>query len=164
VKRLDWYIARRYLASRRKGTFVSLITLISVGGVFVGVAALLIVIAVMTGLQQDLQAKIVGMNPHVYVFQQTGGGFRMPDWGRWWRRRGRRPGWWRSEPFVMTQVAVIVPGTEYAQPGTVFGIESGLGARPLIELEEDILAGELDFGPTSTGYPPCSWGCGWRRS
>jgi ABC-type lipoprotein release transport system permease subunit len=40
VKRLDWYIARRYLASRRKGRFVSLITLIAVGGVMVGVAAL----------------------------------------------------------------------------------------------------------------------------
>jgi lipoprotein-releasing system permease protein len=154
VKRLDWYIARRYLASRRKGTFVSLITLISVGGVFVGVAALLIVIAVMTGLQQDLQAKIVGMNPHVYVFQQTGGGFRMPDWEPVVEKAWEAPGVTAAEPFVMTQVAVNLIGTEYAQPATVFGIEVTDSGPALIDLVEDIRAGELDFGHTSTGYPP----------
>lgn len=158
MKRLDWYIARRYLASRRKGTFVSLITLISVGGVFVGVAALIIVIAVMTGLQQDLQAKIVGMNPHVYVFQQTGGGFRMPDWQPVVDRAREAPGVVAVEPFVMTQVGVMVPGTEYMQPGTVFGIDPTGDGPPLIELEADIRSGALDFGPTSTGYPPMLMG------
>ncbi len=158
MKRLDWYIARRYLASRRKGTFVSLITAISVGGVFVGVAALIIVIAVMTGLQQDLQAKIVGMNPHVYVFQQTGGGFRMPDWRPVMERAREAPGVVAVEPFIMTQVAVNLIGTEYAQPGTVFGIEASDEGPELIELEEDIRSGELEFGPTVTGYPPLLMG------
>jgi len=158
VKRLDWYIARRYLASRRKGTFVSLITLISVGGVFVGVAALIIVIAVMTGLQQDLQAKIVGMNPHVYVFQQAGGGFRMPDWRPVMEKAREAPGVVAVEPFVMTQVGVIVPGTEYAQPGTLFGMAPAGDRPPLIEIQADILSGELDFGPTASGYPPMLMG------
>ena len=77
MKRLEWYIARRYLASRRKGRMLSLITWIAVGGIFLGVMALIVVIAVMTGLQRDLQSKIIGTNPHVYVFQQGGQGFRM---------------------------------------------------------------------------------------
>ncbi len=52
---LEWYIGRRYLASRRGTRFLSLITAISIGGVTVGVMALIIVTAVMTGLQTDLR-------------------------------------------------------------------------------------------------------------
>lgn len=158
MRRLDWFIARRYLASRRKGAFVSLITLIAVGGVFVGVAALIIVIAVMTGLQRDLQAKIVGMNPHVYVFQQASGGFRMPDWRPVLETAREAPGALAVEPFIMTQVGVFVPGTDYAQPGTMFGIDPSGDGPPLVELEADIRSGDLEFGPTRSGYPPLLMG------
>jgi lipoprotein-releasing system permease protein len=160
VKRLDWYIARRYLASRRKGRFVSLITLIAVGGVLVGVAALIIVIAVMTGLQRDLQAKILGMNPHVYVFEQDpGGGFRMGDWPRVIAAARRSPGVISAEPFIMTQVAVFVPGRDYVQPGTLFGIEPQWpDGPPLTVIQEQVRSGQLNFGPTRTGYPPLVMG------
>ena len=158
MKRLDWYVARRYLASRRKGTFVSLITLIAVGGVFVGVAALIIVMAVMTGLQQDLQSKIVGMNPHVYIFQQSGGGFRMPDWEPVRGVAEGAPGVVAVQPFIMTQVGVLIPGTDYAQPGTLFGIDPHASGAPLTELEADIRSGDLSFGPTLSGYPPMIMG------
>ena len=151
--RLDWFIARRYLASRRKGRFVSLITLISVGGVFVGVAALITVIAVMTGLQQDLQAKILGMNPHVYVFQ-NGRGFRMADWRPVLAKAERAPGVRAAEPFIMTDVGVLVPGSDYAQPGKLFGIDPDMDGPPLTDIAAQIRSGELDFGPTRTGYPP----------
>ena len=157
MKRLDWFLARRYLASRRKGRFVSLITLIAVGGVFVGVAALIIVIAVMTGLQQDLQAKILGLNPHVYVFQQ-GTGFRMPDWRPVLSEVQEAPGVISAEPFIMTQVGVTVPGTEYAQPGTMFGIDMTAEGAPLTTIQAEIRAGELEFGPTLSGYPPLLMG------
>ena len=50
VKRLHWYIARHYLGSSRGG-LLSLITWIDLGGVTVGVTALVVVIAVMTGMQ-----------------------------------------------------------------------------------------------------------------
>jgi lipoprotein-releasing system permease protein len=160
VKRLDWYIARRYLASRRKGRFVSLITLIAVGGVMVGVAALIVVIAVMTGLQRDLQAKILGMNPHVYVFEQDpGGGFRMADWPRVIDAARQAPGVVSAEPFVMTQVAVFLPGRDYVQPGTLFGIEADWPeGPPLTVIQEQVRSGELAFGPTRTGYPPLVMG------
>ncbi|HUG41062.1 MAG TPA: FtsX-like permease family protein [Longimicrobiales bacterium] len=157
MKRLDWFIARRYLASRRKGRFVSLITLIAVGGVFVGVAALIIVIAVMTGLQRDLQAKIIGMNPHVYVFQQ-GRGFRMPDWRPALETVRQAPGVVVAEPFIMTQVAVFVPGTDYAQAGMLYGVDPAPESGGLTTVQKQIASGELDFGPTSTGYPPLVMG------
>ncbi|HUE77460.1 MAG TPA: FtsX-like permease family protein [Longimicrobiales bacterium] len=157
MKRLDWFIARRYLASRRKGRFVSLITLISVGGVFVGVAALIIVIAVMTGLQQDLQAKIIGMNPHVYVFQQ-GRGFRMPDWRPVLETARQAPGVVVAEPFIMTQVAVVIPGAEYGQAGMLYGVDPEPDGEALTTVQRQIASGELAFGPTRTGYPPLVMG------
>ncbi len=158
MKRLSWYVARRYLASRRKGAFVSLITLIAVGGVLVGVAALITVIAVMTGLQQDLQSKIVGMNPHVYVFEQGAGGFRMPVWRPAADTARKAPGVVAVKPFVMTQVGVFRPGTDYAQPGTVWGLDVTAEGPPLVDLEEDIRSGELQFGETQTRYPPMLMG------
>src|SRR5687768_12489487 len=96
----EWYIAKRYLASRRRGKFLSLITLIAVGGIFVGVMALITVIAVMTGLQRDLQQKILGSNPHVYVFEQTGSGFRMNNYRAVLDKVRSTPGVTAAQPFA----------------------------------------------------------------
>src|SRR5208337_1278600 len=58
-------LALRYL--RPKRTFVSIITLISIIGVALGVAVLIIVISVMSGFDHDLRAKILGFNAHMRV-------------------------------------------------------------------------------------------------
>jgi lipoprotein-releasing system permease protein len=68
----ELFIAVRYLLARRKQAFISLISLISILGVGVGVTALLIVIALMTGLQGELRDRLVGAAAHVFV-QKTGG-------------------------------------------------------------------------------------------
>jgi lipoprotein-releasing system permease protein len=68
----ELFVAVRYLLARRKQAFISLISLISVLGVGVGVTALLIVIALMTGLQGELRDRLVGAAAHVFV-QKTGG-------------------------------------------------------------------------------------------
>ena len=65
-------IALRYLLAKRKQAFISVISLISTLGVTVGVMALVIALALMTGLQQELRDRILGSNAHVYVFK-TGG-------------------------------------------------------------------------------------------
>jgi lipoprotein-releasing system permease protein len=108
-KRLEWFVARRYLSSRRKGRFLSLITLIAVGGIFLGVSALITVIAVMTGLQRDLQAKILGTNPHIYLFQ-AGQGVRFGDWRTTLSRVEKMADVVAAEPFILTQVFVTVNG------------------------------------------------------
>src|SRR5207248_10800272 len=56
----------------RRRTFLSLISLISLLGVTIGVATLDIVLAVMTGFEQDLRDKILGMNPHIVVVSYGG--------------------------------------------------------------------------------------------
>jgi lipoprotein-releasing system permease protein len=65
-------IALRYLMAKRKQAFISVISLISTLGVTVGVMAVVIALAVMTGLQQELRDRILGSNAHVYVFKTSG--------------------------------------------------------------------------------------------
>ena len=71
-KPFELFIALRYLLARRKQAFISLISLISVIGVSVGVMALLIALALMTGLQGELRDRLVGSAAHVYVFKAGG--------------------------------------------------------------------------------------------
>ena len=73
----ELFIAIRYLLAPRKQAFISLISFISVIGVGVGVMALLVALALMTGLQGELRDRIVGSAAHVYVFKT--GGIQDPD-------------------------------------------------------------------------------------
>jgi lipoprotein-releasing system permease protein len=66
------FIAVRYLKSKKKNRGVSVNTAISIGGVTVGVMALLIVLSVMTGFQQDIQRKILGANAHIIIRDYRG--------------------------------------------------------------------------------------------
>jgi lipoprotein-releasing system permease protein len=68
----ELFVALRYLLARRKQAFISVISLISVLGVMVGVMALLISLAQMTGLQGELRDRIVGSAAHVYVMKVGG--------------------------------------------------------------------------------------------
>src|SRR5712692_8937608 len=68
----ELHIALRYLLAKRKQAFISVISLISTLGVTVGVMALVIALALMTGLQQELRDRILGSNAHVYVFRPGG--------------------------------------------------------------------------------------------
>ncbi len=71
-------VALRYLAARRKQAFVSLISGISVLGVGVGVMALMIALGLMTGLQSELRARILGATAHLSLFRSGGESF--DDW------------------------------------------------------------------------------------
>ncbi len=68
----ELHIALRYLLARRKQAFISVISLISTLGVTVGVSALIIALALMTGLQGELRNRILGATAHVYVWKRTG--------------------------------------------------------------------------------------------
>jgi lipoprotein-releasing system permease protein len=68
----ELFIALRYLLARRKQAFISVISFISTLGVAVGVMALIIALALMTGLQEELRNRILGATAHVYVYK-TGG-------------------------------------------------------------------------------------------
>jgi len=64
---VNWFISWRYLVTKRKERFLSLISIISVTGVAIGVMALIVVIAVMTGFDKDLRDRIVGNYAHITI-------------------------------------------------------------------------------------------------
>ena len=68
MKRYEIFLALRYLKARRKQAFTSIVSFVSVLGIAVGVAALIIALALLTGFQQDIQQKIIGANAHIVVW------------------------------------------------------------------------------------------------
>jgi len=70
--RFELSVAWRYLVNRRREKFISLVGTISVLGVAVGVSALIVVLSVMAGFDNDLKEKIIGVNPHVLVENAAG--------------------------------------------------------------------------------------------
>ena len=68
----ELFISWRYLMARRKERFISLISLISILGIALGVMALIVVISVMNGFDQELREKIVGINPHILIEKEGG--------------------------------------------------------------------------------------------
>ena len=70
----EFFIGSRYIRSRRAKFFISFINLISLAGITLGVGALIIVLSVMDGFQNDLRDKILGVKPHIVISDRAGGG------------------------------------------------------------------------------------------
>jgi lipoprotein-releasing system permease protein len=68
----ELHVAMRYLVAKRKQASISVSSFISVLGVSVGVTAVIIALALMTGLQTELRDRVLGANPHIYVWKQGG--------------------------------------------------------------------------------------------
>lgn len=71
----ELFIAFRYLKARKKGFFSVLTTLIAIGGTTLGVAALVITLAIMSGFQNDIRDKILGIQPHINITRIDGNPF-----------------------------------------------------------------------------------------
>jgi lipoprotein-releasing system permease protein len=98
----EWALSLRYLKAKRQQLFISLITWISVGGVAVGVMALIVVLAVMSGFEDLLKHKIVGTNAHVVVLRLDSP--RLQDYEPVAERVRRAPHVEAVTPFVYSQV------------------------------------------------------------
>jgi lipoprotein-releasing system permease protein len=147
--RLDLRIAMRYLRSRRSSRLLSLITVMAVGGVTVGVMALLIVLGVMNGMQNDLREKILVVNPHLRVLTY-GEGLRLDDWRSVLDTVKRTKGVVAAAPFVLTQ-GLISAGHDYAEGVAVVGVETDTGTRAVTSLPRHLTKGDLSFKTTQAG-------------
>jgi len=96
----EFFISLRYLRARRKQVFVSIITFISIAGIFLGVAALIIVLAVMNGFETDLRNKILGINSHIILMEYSGA---MRNHPRVMREVAQVPGVVAATPFIYSQ-------------------------------------------------------------
>lgn len=147
--RLDLRVAMRYLRNRRSSRLLSLITVIAVGGVTIGVMALVIVLGVMNGMQNDLREKILVVNPHLRILTY-GEGLRLDDWPAVLTKVRRTPGVVAAAPFVMTQ-GLISAGHDYAEGVAVIGVEADTGSRAVTSLPHHFTKGDLSFRSTQPG-------------
>jgi lipoprotein-releasing system permease protein len=145
--RLELRIAGRYLRSRRSGRAASLNTVISTGGVAVGVMALIVVLGVMNGLRNDLRERILVANPHLRVLTY-GAGLRMDDWREALAEIRKEPGVIAAAPEVITQ-SLITTGADYAEGVQVFGFDPDTGKMSVTSLPSSIVKGDLRFKATS---------------
>ena len=101
-------VGLRYLKSRRRQMFISLITLISVGGVAVGVMVLIVVLAVMSGFETSLKEKILGINSHIWILPQTPG--RLEGYQDIVARVALLPHVTFAAPFTTNEVMLVAEG------------------------------------------------------
>jgi len=97
----ELFIGLRYLKAKRKSTFISIITFISTAGVTLGVMALIVVLAVMTGFEEDLKEKILGTNAHIVVVRT---GAPMDDYRQLMEKLKAMKGVTAATPFIYNQV------------------------------------------------------------
>lgn len=147
MRRLEVRLASRYLRSRRSSRLISLITLIATGGVTVGVMALIIVMGVMEGLQNELREKILVASPHLRLLTY-GEGLRLTEWERVRDSVRAHEGVVVVQPFVLTQ-GLISKGRDYAEGAYVIGIEPDTGAGAVTTLPQHFVEGDLSFATTS---------------
>ena len=135
--RFELFVALRYLLARRKQAFISVISLISTVGVGVGVIALIVALALMTGLQGELRDRILGSTAHVYVWK-TGG---ITDYHAEVDRLRAVPHVEGAAPGI-TGIALISTG-HGKSPITVKGIDPKLEPS-VTDLGKAMHAGSLD--------------------
>jgi lipoprotein-releasing system permease protein len=141
----EWMMALRYLRARRQEGFISVIAWFSLLGIALGVATLIIVMAVMNGFRQELLTRILGINGHLSVYGQTS---QIRDFDPIAERIAKVGGVRMVTPMVEGQVMVTARGV--AQGAVVRGIRAeDLRRRKIIS--DNIKSGSLDAfrGPST---------------
>jgi lipoprotein-releasing system permease protein len=150
----ELFIGLRYLKAKRKATFISIITVISTAGVALGVMALIIVLAVMTGFEEDLKEKILGTNAHIVVLKSDGG---IADYGVLLKKLKRVEGVVATTPFIYNQVmlstgknvsGVVLRGIETKTDTQVTNLSKTMVEGKLAELDKPVPS------PLAGGEPP----------
>lgn len=131
----ELFIGLRYIRAKRRNHFISFITLISMLGIALGVAALIIVLSVMNGFQKEIRARILGITPHLQVTTDSG---RMLDWRATLNTVARHPEVRAAAPYVNGQGMLSLDGS--VQGVMVRGIE------PAAEDRLTALAGKMKQG------------------
>ena len=145
MSRFELSIAWRYLRSRRGSKLLSLISLIAIGGVVVVVSALIVIIGVMNGLQNDLREKILIGSPDIRVLTY-GEDMVMTDWPTVMKKVARQPGVVAVGPFVHTQAVIRAARHKYFEAGFVEGIPAdGPGVAQVTSIRRRAKAGDFTF-------------------
>nr|WP_319393822.1 lipoprotein-releasing ABC transporter permease subunit [uncultured Desulfobacter sp.] len=144
----ELFIAGKYLRAKRKEGFISLITLLSVAGVILGVMALVVVIAVMSGSETEFRNRILGLEPHILAMNYSGR--FTPDQAMEDKIR-QTPGVRAVSPILFGQ-AMIRTANSFS--GIILrGIEPEKGAALIKGYTADDLGDALNKTKNKTGLP-----------
>ncbi len=155
--RLSWILAGRFLASRKRGKLLSFITWIALGGVTVGVTALVVVIGVMTGMQNELREKILGSQPHIRV-RQAGMSLRLEDWKRVVEVVEDVDGVVAASAIGFTRVGL--QASDFVDVLDLYGVDLDGEGAPLTPMEDSLRSGRIALPDSAGGATPVALGIG----
>jgi len=142
----ELFISWRYLMAKRKERFISAICLISILGIALGVMALIVVISVMNGFDNELREVFTGINPHLLIEKQEG----IDNWQEFLERLSKEKHVISASPFINGQAlfkvngeasGVLLRGIDPSREGKVSKIEEYLVAGTLALSEKQIIIG-----------------------
>ncbi|OEU46515.1 MAG: ABC transporter permease [Desulfobacterales bacterium S3730MH5] len=159
----ELFISLRYLRARRKQAFISVISFISVAGVMLGVMAMMVVLAVMTGFGRDIQSKILGANAHIRVMSLSG---KLDHRDKVMTRIEALEDVKATAPFIYSQIMLrcgsrvsgaILRGIDPSRAGRVVDLEKSVKGTDLSVLggrdaPHGIILGK-ELSRTLTAYP-----------
>ncbi len=113
----ELFVGLRYTRAKRRNHFISFISITSMLGIALGVAALIVVLSVMNGFQKELRARILGVASHVQITAISGG---LRDWTRVAEQTASNPEVLAAAPYVMAQA--LISNHQVVQGSIVRGI------------------------------------------
>ncbi len=138
INPVELFIGLRYLRARRRTRFVSFITLISLAGVALGVAALIVILSVMNGFEGELRTRLLSMSAHGQVSSVDGA---VDDWRELLAEVASHPGVAAAAPLV--QIEGMIQSGRALQPVMAYGIDPEF-EKNLSETPINLLEGTLD--------------------
>ncbi len=129
----ETFVGRRYLRAKQKQAFISLITILSVVGVALGVMALIVVIAVMTGFEADLKTRILGGQPQVMIMRHGGAG-SFTKYREILQEVEKTPGVEAATPFIYAQI--MLKSKNGASTAVLRGIDPESSGRVMKTLQD----------------------------
>ena len=127
----EYFIGRRYLRAKSKQSFISLITILSTAGIAVGVMALIVVIAVMSGFESDLKSRILGGQSHI-VLMRHGGQFT--EYRKILKEVEKIDGVKSATPVIYTQV--MLRASSRVSGAVLIGIDPESAGRVIKTLDK----------------------------
>ncbi|MCK4858311.1 MAG: lipoprotein-releasing ABC transporter permease subunit [candidate division Zixibacteria bacterium] len=144
----EFFIAKRYLRSRRRENFISVISMMSAIGVAIGVAALVFVLSMMNGFESEVRGRIIATAAHVTVYSYVNDGFA--DWEKLAAQIEALPDVVATAPHILYKTVI---GSRDGNDGVFLkGIIPEYETN-VSELAESIIAGRLDVGLTPDSLP-----------
>ena len=146
----ETFVGRRYLRAKQKQAFISLITILSIAGVALGVMALIVVIAVMTGFEADLKTRILGGQPQVMIMRHGGAG-SFTKYREMLQEVEKTPGVEAATPFIYAQI--MLKSKNGASGAVLRGIDPESAGRVMKTLQDLNLPSSTDAKSSRNASP-----------